>query len=244
MPEDNGGVTKNAGGDDTSPGAGTQGTGEQAPPDNAGQDTPGTQAPPEKSSPAVDPKVLQTALEEQRKIQAGLDRANAQLQAQLKDASDRAAELEVQLGAYRAATDGNEGEVGSLQAQIEISRKELEKREAAIKELQQQNERMRIVMSDFQELAPLAAVDALPRTQDEAEFREAMTRIAESLKRSPTPVGEKPPASPGTPGPKTLEQLAKEMDTAFAAGDEAAYQEAKSAYQGLVDQNYEKPPWL
>ena len=232
-------------------------------PKNTGQGTPvpGTadgqgQAPP--ATPAVSAAEVPTAgatdsqalqatlsereanLEEQRRIQAGLDRRigelgddKAKLEAEVKrltettlSGDDVVATYEKELGTTRADLASTTRQVEALQQQLEVQG--------------QANERLRVIASEFADLAPLLEVDALPQAASIDEFRQKLTTLSERFvpaaqaKAYARAEGARPPVSPPANPAVSADNLLEEIQAATEAGDRARLHELQERWYAVA----------
>lgn len=220
-------------------------------PQQPGSDTQIAPTPPEEPSrPAQPPSeqevlVLRQQLDEQKRIQSGLDRTVAQYQKQLTDSNDKIQELSAQLRSYDAATIGDEGAISDLQAEIERQRQELLQFQQNLESVTTENAQLKVLMGEYMgdnPVAKLVEADALPKATDLDEFRQKMNIAVGGLAsaaENQTFVrlhGQRPPASPAGGGslPSTDELKAK-MDKAQQDGDWAEYAKYKDQWYASLN---------
>ena len=210
-------------------GAQTEGTVEVSPQDPTSDTRVTVQEPvsrPEVQVPTQEEVLaLQAQLAEQRKIQAGLDRANTQLQQQLESAQAITKELEERLGTYSAATDGNEGVIAEYQRLLTEAQQAAEEWQRQANERAIEVEKYKIILSENIGEHPIARfveAGALPQTNDLDDFRARMATLQKGLSfAAEKPRVTKPPASPSMSGGTTadLNDLKSQMNAAAKAKD-------------------------
>lgn len=141
---------------------------------------------------------LQDALDEQKRIQSGLDRT-------LSRREERIQELEGNLDRYRTIANDSEGtlrEITEERDALTEQLSELEGVQSEYEQVQRDYGRLQIVMNEHPELSYLAANDALPQAEDDDEFRAKLDSIAEAgnfaaeNRANEKLSGSRPPASP------------------------------------------------
>jgi chromosome segregation ATPase len=177
-------------------------------------------------------------LNEQRNIQAGLDRAVAQKDKQVQTLSE-------QLNRYKTIDTGSTQALEDAQTQLEaLSAKasELEGAQTELEQLRTVNTRMRLLMEKHPELSYLAANDALPAAQNDEEFLQKLDNIsgaggaaAASTAQSMLS-GARPPASPPAgQGDQDPNDLWKQGMALIQSGDVAKGQSLIDRYWELKD---------
>lgn len=160
---------------------------------------------------------LKQQLEEQRRIQSGLDRANSSLQDQVEASESRLQELSTRLEAYNTADGATNDVLTDYMNQLEAVAAERDnwrqQAEAAIRS----ESRVRIVASEFPGLTPLIDANALPQADDDEAFRANLLTLqgsfasAAEVRRAELMHGVKPPAAPPTNAPADLSAIKRQM---------------------------------
>jgi len=141
-------------------------------------------------------------LEEQRKVQSGLDRRVSQLQEQLKLAEQEKQDLTKQLDELRSAASGASEELEQYKARVPELESKLGEMEAQLQQHSSAAEQARIVATEFPMLAPLLETGGLPQFTEADEFREKLDKIVSALNLAGQQqfqrqaAGAHPPASP------------------------------------------------
>ena len=212
-----GGVTGN--GEDTQPSAG-------APAPQAG----GEQA-----------QALQDQLDEQRKIQQGLDRRVAQLNQQLTVAQQEKDNLAQQLEALQGKSGAEGEELETLRQKVTAYDAEKADLTAQLEATQQEAERIKLVAAEFPALAPLIDQGALPQAADMDEFRAKLdglnTAFANQAKVQFENMaqGVKPPASPPAGAQPDTNALHKDMLAALRANDMETYNTLREQWYAATE---------
>jgi DNA repair ATPase RecN len=149
-------------------------------------------------------------LEEQRNIQAGLDRTVAQKERAL-------AALSEEVNQYKTITSGDNQALSEAQKAIEaMSTKvaELGSAQAELEQIKTTNERLRLLMEKHPGLSYLAANDALPQATTNEEFLQKLDNIAGTVSSAATVQAQslisggrpaaQPPAGQGDENPADL----------------------------------------
>ena len=157
-----------------------------------------------------DVKELQALLEEQRRIQSGLDRANSSLQDQVETSQTRIQELTTRLEAYNTADGATNDVLTDYMNQLEALAAERDQWQQQAEAAIVQESRVRIVASEFPGLTPLIDANALPQATDDESFRTSLLQLqdnfasAAELRQADHVRGVKPPAAPpASPTPDT-----------------------------------------
>jgi DNA repair exonuclease SbcCD ATPase subunit len=173
---------------------------------------------------------LQAQLEEQRSIQAGLDRRVAQLTAQLGVEQQTKETLTAQLQELQSGTTEGTQELESLRQTLTTLEGEKAQWEQMLAVTQDHAERIRVVATEFPALAPLVEANALPEAKDLDEFRQRLGSMATAFTAQANAAyqqmaeGVKPPASPpASMQPANLDTLHRSMLTALKDGKTEEY---------------------
>lgn len=153
---------------------------------------------------------LSKDLNEQRNIQAGLDRTLSQREKALS-------ELTTQLDHYKTIGSGDAQALADALAQVTTLTgrvSELEGLQSQLDQVRTVNNRMRVLMETHPELSYLAANDALPAADSDEEFKQKLDRIAgagstaAAAQAQTLLAGGRPPTQPpmgqGDQDPKSL----------------------------------------
>lgn len=111
----------------------------------------------------VNVETLQQQLDEQRRIQSGLDRANNSLQDQVETSQARILELQARLSTYSTADNANNDVITDYMQQLEVLAAERDTWQQQAEAAILAESRVRIVASEFPGLTPLIDAGALPR---------------------------------------------------------------------------------
>ena len=226
-------------------------------PQNLGSDTVLAVVEPEPSRPepmtAQEVQRLQGLLAEQRAIQAGLTRAQSKAEKDAAEANSRVEELQAKLSGYQAATDGNEGAISELQAEIDRQRQELHEFQNNLATTLQENEQYKVLLGDYMgdnPIAQLVKAGALPGAKNLDDFRAKMDAVVGAVGAAAQQSvfikmhGDRPEANPPASGAMpTLDELDKQMSAAMSAGDWVKYDQLKDQrydvlnIQGLPAEN-------
>ncbi|NIV30501.1 MAG: hypothetical protein GWN58_13685 [Anaerolineae bacterium] len=227
------------------------------PDETTGQGTPATDADSgQDTTPAADPQpgapetpqagentaALQAQLDEQRNIQAGLDRRIAQLTAQLGVEQQAKQDLAAQLEELQGSTTAGTEELKGLQQTLENLQGEKAEWEQQLAASQERAERLQVVAAEFPALAPLVEANALPEAKDMDEFRQKLGGMATAFTAQANAAyqqrveGVKPPASPPAgPQEADLNSLAASMRTALAEGKKEEYNQLKEQWYAATE---------
>jgi len=229
------------------------GQGQSAPEAVSGQGQAPPPAPPASAaevSPAgaTEAQALQTTLtereanlEEQRRIQAGLDRRigelgddKVKLEAEVKRLSEVALSGDSTVATYEKELGDTRAELATAARQVEVLQQQLEAKGQA-------NERLRIMASEFADLAPLLEVDALPKAATIDEFRQKLTTLSERFvpaaqaKAYARAQGARPPASPPASPAASPDALLEEIQAATKAGEIDRLHELQERWYAVAD---------
>lgn len=143
---------------------------------------------------AGDTEALRSRLEEQRKIQAGLDRQLAALtkerdtlRSQLTEITGERDTLAQQLQEIQKATSSVTTELEQLRAQYEEATSTKDSLQAEVEGYEEQIQRLKVateVAQQYPHILALISANALPSTESIEDFREALKGIGESIGQS------------------------------------------------------------
>lgn len=165
----------------------------------------------------ADVTALQQQLDEQRRIQSGLDKANSNLQGQVETSQARIQELQTRLEAYNTADGATNDVLTDYMNQLEATATERDQWKQQAEAAILSESRVRIVASEFPGLTPLIDVKALPQATDEEDFRTSLLALQDSfasaadIQRATQLHGNKPPAAPPAGAPANTDTLKKQM---------------------------------
>jgi hypothetical protein len=178
----------------------------------------------------ADTAALQAQLDEQRRIQAGLDKRIAQLTAQLGVEQQAKETLVAQLQEAQSGTSASAEELESMRQTLEALQGEKGVWEQQLAATQAHAERLQVVATEFPALAPLVEASALPQAADMDEFRQKLGSMAQAFTAQATAAyqqmaeGTKPPASPpASTQSADLDTLHRSMLTALKDGKMEEY---------------------
>jgi len=199
----------------------------------------------EPQQPQVDVEALNSALEEQKKIQKGLDRANTRLQEELKKSSERAAELEAQLGQHQVVTDSDSSVIEDYETRLAEAVADRERWKEQAEAAVSQAERQRVIVDEFPELSWLIPGQAVPQTPDMETFRASLTNIKTRMPGPqsgppPTPKASPQRSEPGTP--VDLDQVSADMMAANNRNDTAEWKRLKAVWDSAAPDALEGIP--
>lgn len=165
----------------------------------------------------ADVTALQQQLDEQRRIQSGLDRANSSLQGQVETSQTRIQELQTRLEAYNTADGATSDVLTDYMNQLEATAVERDQWQQRAEEAIRSETRVRIVAAEFPGLTPLIDAHALPQAADDDAFRTSLLALQESFASAAEAQhavqvrGNKPPAAPPANTSPNTDTLKKQM---------------------------------
>jgi len=169
---------------------------------------------------------LKALLEEQRRIQSGLDRANSSLQEQVETSQTRIQELTSRLEAYNTADGATNDVLTDYMHQLEVLAADRDQWHRQAEAAIAQESRVRIVASEFPGLTPLIGANALPQADNDEGFRASLLQLQDNFasaaetRQADHVRGVKPPAAPpASPTPDT-DILKKQMLAAEPGSEE------------------------
>lgn len=174
----------------------------------------------------VDVEALQQQLEEQRRIQSGLDRANSSLQGQVETSQTRIQTLQTRLEAYNTADGATNDVLTDYMNQLEAVTTERNQWQQQAEEAIRSESRVRIVASEFPGLTALIDAHALPQAPDNDSFRANLTALQDALgsaaevRASALVHGAKPPAAPPSNPPGDINAIKRQMLAAEPGSEE------------------------
>lgn len=169
---------------------------------------------------------LRRELEEQRRIQSGLDRANSSLQGQVETSKTRIQELTTRLEAYNTADGANNDVITDYVNQLEAVAAERDEFRQQAEEAILSESRVRIVASEFPGLAPLIDARALPQAADDETFRTSLTALQDALgsaadaQHTEHISGAHPPAAPPASASLDVNAIKRQMMSAEPGSEE------------------------
>lgn len=184
------------------------------------------EAPVEAGNSEAEVKALRTQLEEQRRIQSGLDQANTRLQDQGEASQARIQELQTRLETYNTADGATHDALADYIGQLETVAAERDQWQKQAEEAIRSESRTRIVASEFPGLTPLIDADALPQATDDEDFRARLTALqttfgsAAEARHAEKVRGAKPPAAPPSNQPGDINAIKHQMMNAEPGSDE------------------------
>jgi len=193
----------------------------------------------------------QAALKEQQSIQSGLDKQISKLQAENESLAGEKSQLESEVERLNdlTMTDDVKSEYEEQLKKARLSAEEktselqgeLTGLSGRVETLQEQNQRLRVLVSDYPNLNALVAADALPQAEDIDEFRTKLEALGNTFVSKADAdafaktKGARPPSSPPTETDDSLETLKDRMDAARKNGNREEYESLKDKWYEAWD---------
>ena len=188
----------------------------------------------------------QAALKEQQSVQSGLDKRINELKSAREKLASRNQELESEVERLSdlTMTDDVKSEYEeqlkkarlSAEEQTTELRGELDGLSGELESLKSQNERLRVLVSDFPDLNALVAADALPQAETIDDFRAKLEALGETFVSKADAnafartQGSRPPSSPPAESPDSLDTIKERMDAARKNGNKEEYENLKEQW--------------
>lgn len=160
---------------------------------------------------------LKQQLEEQRRIQAGLDRVVSRATAQDETNQQVIKDLEARLAVYSTVDGVNNDVITDYTNRLEALATERDQWQQQAEEAIRSESRVRIVASEFPGLTPLIDARALPQAADDEAFRTSLLALQDTLgsaaeaRHAVQVRGNKPPAAPPANTPPNTDTLKRQM---------------------------------
>lgn len=183
---------------------------------------------------------VQSALDEQRRIQAGQDRTIAKLQSE-KEALEKEIERLNQVAiAGDSVKEQYEQELNKLREQAAQAASQVEEIQRQMEQLRQENERLRIIAAEYPQLSPLLDVGAIPDAESPDDFRSKLAALAERFvpaeqaEERQRMRGARPPASPPASPQVNVDSIVDEMRRALRDGDTDRFNQLREQWYAAI----------
>lgn len=213
------------------------------PPDGVGEKPPkAAETEPVSEGPKAGEKAstadYEAQIKELKGIQSGQDKSIGRLTAQLANATQENERLQRQLAELDQQATGESDELQELKQTVESATAANVQLREQLEAARQENQRTRIVASEFPILAPMLKAGALPHAETDAEFRQKLSDMAGAFSAQADAVfrarvdGAVPvPASPSRENaPPNREDLWGRMLAAQRAGNDEEYEQLRELW--------------